>query len=139
VTVCNQPAYAHLPPSQIVPKLADQGEYLGSESSFYRVLKAHNQVHHRGSMQAPRAKQIPTTHIAEGLASRGIASIRVDFPGCGDSVESFAINNLTNMLADIKASRDYALSGPNIDRERVGIHGFSIADIDRHVQLPGLR
>lgn len=66
------------------------------------------------------------TSIAEELATRGIASIRMDFPGCGDSVESFANNNLTNMLTDIRASRDYALSQPNIDRERVGIHGFSM-------------
>lgn len=66
VTVCNQPPYAHLPSSQIVPKLADQGQDFGSESSFYRVLKADDQVHHRGSMQVPRARQVPTTHIARG-------------------------------------------------------------------------
>lgn len=66
------------------------------------------------------------TSVAEGLAARGIASIRMDFPGCGDSVESFVNNNLTNMLTDIRASRDYALTQPNIDRERVGIHGFSM-------------
>src|SRR5690606_26186180 len=34
--VCNQPEYASLPPSQIVPKLADQGLYLASESTMYR-------------------------------------------------------------------------------------------------------
>jgi putative transposase len=37
---CNQPQYASLPPSQIVPKLANQGIYLASESSFYRILHA---------------------------------------------------------------------------------------------------
>jgi putative transposase len=37
---CNSPQFAHLPPSQIVPRLADQGRYLASESTFYRVLKA---------------------------------------------------------------------------------------------------
>lgn len=31
--------YIDLPPSQIVPKLADQGIYIASESSFYRVLR----------------------------------------------------------------------------------------------------
>ena len=36
--VCNQPAYASLPPSQIVPKLADEGRYLASESTLYRIL-----------------------------------------------------------------------------------------------------
>ncbi|BCX82734.1 hypothetical protein MIT9_P2320 [Methylomarinovum caldicuralii] len=37
LAVCNQPAYSHLPPSQIVPMLADQGEYIASESSFVPV------------------------------------------------------------------------------------------------------
>ena len=37
--VCNQPAFADLAPSQIVPRLADQGLYVGSESSFYRILR----------------------------------------------------------------------------------------------------
>ena len=36
--LCNQPKYAHLPPSQIVPRLADEGIYLASESTFYRIL-----------------------------------------------------------------------------------------------------
>lgn len=36
--VCNSEEFAHLPPSQIVPRLADQGRYIASESSFYRVL-----------------------------------------------------------------------------------------------------
>ena len=66
VAICNQVPFAHLPPSQIVPKLADRGEYLASESSFYRVLKAHDQVHHRGSARAPRASRTATTYIAEG-------------------------------------------------------------------------
>lgn len=62
--VCNLPEYASLPPSQIVPRLADQGQYLGSESSFYRILKARNQQHHRGRSQRPRPRRSPTTHTA---------------------------------------------------------------------------
>ena len=64
VQTCNQPDYASLPPSQIVPKLADQGVYLASESSFYRVLHAAGQLHRRGRAQAPDAKRPPTTHVA---------------------------------------------------------------------------
>ena len=44
----------HLPPSQIVPILADRGRYLASESSFYRVLRQANQLAHRGKTKAPR-------------------------------------------------------------------------------------
>lgn len=64
--VCNRPEYASLPPGQIVPRLADQGVYLASESTFYRVLKAHNQLHHRGRSQAPRKIARPTTYAASG-------------------------------------------------------------------------
>jgi transposase len=44
---CNQLEYASLPPGQIVPALADQGHYIGSESSFYRVLHQAGQCHRR--------------------------------------------------------------------------------------------
>lgn len=66
LAVCNEPEFASLPPSQIVPKLADRGEYIASESSFYRVLHAAGQLHHRGRAQAPKKTKTPTTHVAEG-------------------------------------------------------------------------
>ena len=44
--VCNSQEFS-LPPSQIVPRLADQGRYLASESSFYRILRAADQQHRR--------------------------------------------------------------------------------------------
>jgi putative transposase len=37
LAVVNSDEFGHLPPSQIVPRLADQGRYLGSESTFYRT------------------------------------------------------------------------------------------------------
>lgn len=43
----NLPDHRDLSPKQIVPRLADQGRYIASESSFYRVLRADGQVHHR--------------------------------------------------------------------------------------------
>ena len=52
-----------LPPSQIVPRLADKGEYLASESSFYRVLKEEGQQHHRGRSKEPQKRPL-ATHLA---------------------------------------------------------------------------
>lgn len=43
----NSEEFQTLAPSQIVPRLADQGIYLASESSFYRILRASNQLAHR--------------------------------------------------------------------------------------------
>jgi len=64
--VCNEPEYSSLPPSQIVPTLLDKGVYLGSESSFYRLLKASGQLNRRGQSQAPRKKSKPTSFAASG-------------------------------------------------------------------------
>lgn len=65
ITVCNQPEFQSLPPSQIVPKLADRNEYLASESTMYRVLKKYKQHHHRGKSKKP-CKRSLSTHKATG-------------------------------------------------------------------------
>jgi len=65
LAVANSPTYRSLPPSQIVPALADEGCYIASESSFYRVLRAAGQQHHRGRSQAPQ-RRTPSSHCATG-------------------------------------------------------------------------
>lgn len=64
--------------------------------------------------------------VAEGLATNGIASIRMDFSGCGESTEAFSDNNISNMLADVQASLDYMLALDTVDAEKVGILGYSM-------------
>lgn len=58
LAVANSDEFADCPPSQIVPRLADQGIYLASESTFYRILKAARQLKHRRSERPrqPRTK-----------------------------------------------------------------------------------
>jgi len=65
IETVNKPEFKSLPPSQIVPRLADQGIYLASESTFYRVLKEKNMQHHRGRAKSPCSKPI-STHYATG-------------------------------------------------------------------------
>ena len=65
--MCNSPRFASLPPSQIVPTLADEGCYLASESTFYRELRKANQHHHRGRAHKPR--QVVTSVFTYGLPS----------------------------------------------------------------------
>jgi len=61
---CNEEQYQSLPPSQIVPALADKDRYIASESSFYRVLKEADQLHRRGKAQAPRKVSKPKGYKA---------------------------------------------------------------------------
>ena len=63
IKVSNTNDYADLPPSKIVPKLADEGRYIASESSFYRVLKDEKLNTHRAKTKKP-VKRKPPTHIA---------------------------------------------------------------------------
>jgi transposase InsO family protein len=66
LNICHQPEYASLPPGQIVPRLADQGKYIASESSFYRVLHEADEQHHRGRSLKPHAFNPPQGYCATG-------------------------------------------------------------------------
>ncbi|WP_311949335.1 DDE-type integrase/transposase/recombinase [Halomonas piscis] len=61
--ICHRPEFASLPPGQIVPRLLDdEGRYVASESSYYRILRAHGEQHHRGRARAPRPQGDPQRH-----------------------------------------------------------------------------
>jgi transposase InsO family protein len=63
--VCHRPAFASLPPEQIVARLLDEEQrYLASVSSVYRVLRRHGELTHRGRAKAPVSRPKPTTFHA---------------------------------------------------------------------------
>ena len=57
--VANSAEFGKLPPSQIVPILADRGQYIASESSFYRIMRAENQLRHRGAERPAERRHKP--------------------------------------------------------------------------------
>jgi len=66
IRIANEPEFANLPPTQIVPKLVDKGQYVASESTFYRILKESNQLKHRD-------KSKPTRKVVKPQALAAIA------------------------------------------------------------------
>lgn len=66
IKVANEPEYANLPPSKIVPKLADKGIYLASESTYYRVLKDAKQLSHRQKAKPTGQRKKPRALAATG-------------------------------------------------------------------------
>jgi len=63
IHVANSKEFRDFSPWVIVAKMADQGRYIASESSFYKILKAHHLLAHRGK-SSPRIHQRPAPLIA---------------------------------------------------------------------------
>jgi len=82
---CNQPEYAAQPPGQIVPALAEQKLFIGSESSFYRVLHQAGQCKRRGRARLPQEP-------------RSVPRLRADGP---NKVWSWDISFLPTTVRDV--------------------------------------
>ena len=65
IDISNSASFRDLSPKQIVPKLADQGVYLASESTFYRILKEQKMLTHRQASK-PAVPRRPKEHVATG-------------------------------------------------------------------------
>jgi putative transposase len=57
--IANSVEFGQLPPSQIVPRLADQGIYVASESTFYRVMRGANLIKHRQAARPAQERSKP--------------------------------------------------------------------------------
>jgi putative transposase len=66
LAIANRPEFADKAPHQIVPALADRGEYIASESSFYRILRAERQLAHRGRAK-PATRCPPEPLVANAV------------------------------------------------------------------------
>ena len=65
IAVATSVMFRDLPPSQIVPILADFGVYLASEASFYRILRQAKMLAHRGRARV-RTHSRPNEYAANG-------------------------------------------------------------------------
>lgn len=54
IDTVNDPRFADLTPAQIIAILAEEGVYIASEMSFYRIMREEGLLHHRGSTKPPR-------------------------------------------------------------------------------------
>ena len=64
--------------------------------------------------------------ISNGLAEQGFVVATLDLPGCGKSKESFQLNTMTNMKADVLDVIDYVCKNYAVDETRIGAFGYSM-------------
>ena len=60
LAVLNSPEFADSSPRQVVPNLADRGQYLASESTMYRLPHKNNMCHHRRRGKVHVHRDIPS-------------------------------------------------------------------------------
>ncbi|CAM4462028.1 alpha/beta fold hydrolase [Deinococcus marmoris] len=65
-------------------------------------------------------------NLAAKLAAQGIASLRIDFQGSGDSKIPFEQMTFTNQVSDAQAAFDSLKGRPEVDATRLGLLGFSM-------------
>lgn len=66
VDVMTMPEHAHLSPKQLVPKLADAGIYLASESTMYRLRHRHGLCAAKRASARTQVTRSTTVHCATG-------------------------------------------------------------------------
>jgi hypothetical protein len=77
--------------------------------------------------------ELPVTGTDEGvfsrtarlLAEQGIASLRIDFRGSGESPGAFADTTFEGQVADGLAALDWLEANPTVDGQRLGVIGWS--------------
>ena len=66
------------------------------------------------------------TWLAQTLANRGIASVRFDFAGCGESKEPFTSYRMSLALDDVESVYQYMLDQYKVDPKKVALVGHSM-------------
>lgn len=64
--------------------------------------------------------------LSEKLAEQGVASLRFDFRGAGDSEGCLSEINLEDMVTDAIAALDHVSDLEGIDAGRIGVFGTSL-------------
>ena len=80
--------------------------------------------------------------LAEQLANNGIASIRIDFAGAGDSPVDYTHYTLKTAVRDAEVALAFLRSQPQVDDHRIGVVGFSQGGLIAQLllaQQPGIK
>jgi uncharacterized protein len=92
----------------------------GAARSYPAVLMLHGFASHKDEVGDMYLRE------ARALAQRGIASLRIDFAGTGDSKQPYTANTWTGMVADAVTAYDWLVDNPRTIDDRVGVLGFSM-------------
>jgi dienelactone hydrolase len=115
-TAVSIPSDGHQIPGVLALPSADEGP-------FPAVLMLHGYGSEKNEVGAMYSR------LAEALAARGVASLRIDFAGMGESVASTLDYTWDSQISDAATALDRLVSQASIDPARVGVQGFSLGSM----------
>ncbi|HMG50343.1 MAG TPA: alpha/beta fold hydrolase [Inquilinus sp.] len=90
------------------------------------VVLLHGFTGSRDELEIPAAKEGIFRRAARMWAAQGIASLRIDFRGNGDSEGAFADMTLDGQVKDALAALDLLAADGEVDRDRIALVGWSM-------------
>jgi len=90
------------------------------QGPFPTVLMCHGLAGHK------TGKYRLYVHLSERLSKIGIASLRIDFRGSGDSEGNFSEMTLESEVSDAKIALQYLRERKDVDISRLGLFGRSV-------------
>ena len=89
------------------------------------ILLLHGFMGNRDGFQIPAVKEGMFARAANAWAAQGIASLRIDFRGCGESSGSFEDTTISGEIKDAMAAVDFLQSEESVDAGRLAVVGWS--------------
>ena len=90
------------------------------------VLLLHGFTGSRNELEIPAVKEGIFSRAAKAWADKGMASLRIDFRGNGQSEGEFEDMTMEGLMADAEAALDYLAASPDVDKDRMAIVGWSM-------------
>ena len=90
------------------------------------VLLLHGFTGSRDELVIPAAKEGIFQRAARMWADKGIASLRIDFRGSGQSDGKFEDTTLTGQVKDALAALDFLAANSDVDKDRMALVGWSM-------------
>lgn len=89
------------------------------------ILLLHGFNGNRNELEIPSLKQGVFVRAANAWAKQGLASLRIDFRGGGDSEGSFADTTISGQVKDALAAIEFLQTQSSVDPKRLALVGWS--------------
>lgn len=90
------------------------------------ILLLHGFTGSRNELEIPAVKERIFARAARMWAEKGVASLRIDFMGSGDSEGDYADTTMEGQVKQALAALDFLAAAPEVDKDKLALVGWSM-------------